>query len=212
MSTQPGWYADPSGVSPGSLRYFDGTSWTVDVVSPVLPVRPVTWKGAAYGRPPVGPGSVADPWLRFAAQLLDWLILLPVGIALYATLAAIFVSNASSLTSGAPNTPGRTFSFIFTFEAWFLVLFAGYLATEVCYQAITTAVWGRSPGKAIVHIRPICLDGSALGWGRSFGRAGAYVVATLSSVLFLVDVLWCCWDDNGQCVHDKVCDTLVIHD
>jgi hypothetical protein len=28
----------------------------------------------------------------------------------------------------------------------------------------------------------------------------------------LVDSLWCLWDENVQCVHDKVVDTVVTSD
>src|ERR1700728_2068787 len=28
----------------------------------------------------------------------------------------------------------------------------------------------------------------------------------------LVDPLWCLWDENRQCLHDKVSDTIVIND
>jgi uncharacterized RDD family membrane protein YckC len=212
MPTPPGWYADPSGTLFGALRYFDGTSWTSDVVTPAGPPLHVTWKGAEFHRPPGGPGALADPWLRLLAQFLDGLFLLPVAIAFEVALGFIFFAHLGSISASTSTDGAPTVGFLVTFELWFLGLGALYLMIALCYQAITTAVWGRSPGKAIVHIRPICLDGSPLSWGRSFGRAGAYLFASVTSVLWFLDVLWCLWDDNTQCLHDKVCETLVIHD
>jgi uncharacterized RDD family membrane protein YckC len=92
------------------------------------------------------------------------------------------------------------------------------LVIGVCtllYEAVTTVRFGRSPGKAIMKIRPVCLDGSALSAGRSFARAGAYYAAGFVSVLQLLNVLWCLWclwDEDAQCLHDKVCETLVVSD
>jgi uncharacterized RDD family membrane protein YckC len=63
-----------------------------------------------------------------------------------------------------------------------------------------------------MKVRPVRLDGNALSTGRAFGRAGAYYGAAIIQVLQLLDVLWCLWDDEAQCIHDKVCDTLVVSD
>jgi uncharacterized RDD family membrane protein YckC len=61
-------------------------------------------------------------------------------------------------------------------------------------------------------IRPVTCEGNSLGWGQSFGRAGAYMLASWLSWLGLVDFLWCLWDADGQCLHDKVAGTLVVRD
>jgi uncharacterized RDD family membrane protein YckC len=63
-----------------------------------------------------------------------------------------------------------------------------------------------------MNVRPVRLDGTALSTGRAFGRAGAYYGAAIVQVLQLLDVLWCLWDDEVQCLHDKICDTLVVSD
>jgi len=145
---------------------------------------------------------MADPWRRLCAQLLDALIVLPATIGLIIVAVWMVWSNSAQ----------KTFATVVWLElAVALAVLASYVVLAI-YEAITTARWGRSPGKAVMDIRPVCVDGSELGWGRSFGRAFAYSLARLLSVLWLLDVLWCLWDENSQCLHDKVCDTIVVND
>jgi uncharacterized RDD family membrane protein YckC len=99
---------------------------------------------------------------------------------------------------------------------WIYLAVAGaFVATGVVmvvYETVATARFGRTLGKAWLHIRPTRPDGTTLGWGRSFGRVAAYWLAGLMNWLGALDPLWCLWDDNRQCLHDKVVDTVVIHD
>jgi uncharacterized RDD family membrane protein YckC len=47
---------------------------------------------------------------------------------------------------------------------------------------------------------------------RALARAAAVTFAGFLSWLGLIDFLWCLWDENQQCIHDKVVDTVVISD
>ena len=204
----PGWYPDPRGA--GVLRYFDGGTWTDHVAVPP-PVVARLWKGARLGRPPLGPGSLASPARRLAARLLDTLIVLPLPVVLL-VLWFVYFTHAISRWSTGPASRTVPIAGIFAFE---LSVLGIVLVIGVCmllYEALTTARFGRSPGKAIMKIRPVRLDGSALSAGRAFARAGAYYAAGFVSVLQLLDVLWCLWDEDAQCLHDKVCETLVVSD
>jgi hypothetical protein len=82
----------------------------------------------------------------------------------------------------------------------------------VAYETIATARYGRTLGKAWLHIRPLRTDATKLSWGRSFGRVAIYWLAGLFSGLGILDVLWCLWDENRQCIHDKAVDTIVVND
>jgi uncharacterized RDD family membrane protein YckC len=208
VTAMPGWYPDPRGT--GVLRYFDGVRWTDHVALPP-PLVARLWKGARVGRPPYGPGALANPGRRLAARLLDALFVAPVYVVLVVVVLAVFTHAIADWSNG-PSNQSAPFLGIFAFELSFFGILVVVLACSFLYEAITTARWGRSPGKAIMKIRPVRLDGSSLSTGRAFGRAGAYYVAALTQVLQLLDVLWCLWDDDAQCLHDKVCDTLVVSD
>jgi uncharacterized RDD family membrane protein YckC len=97
----------------------------------------------------------------------------------------------------------------------YLTIFACAVVTGLClvaYETVATARYGRTLGKAWLHIRPVRVDGSALGWGRAFGRVAIYWVIGILGWIGLVDSLWCLWDANQQCLHDKVADSIVIND
>jgi len=44
------------------------------------------------------------------------------------------------------------------------------------------------------------------------GVRAIYWVIGFLGWIGLVDSLWCLWDTNRQCLHDKVADSIVIND
>ncbi len=209
------WYPDPYGT--GGERYWDGRTWTPHVrprLAPYPPYGPgpAPWKGAQIGRPPEGPGSLANPGTRLVAWLLDWLVLLPVfGLLLTVTLliAAPHFGPIVPVDQGEPvgHLPGFFWIYVTVLASAFVT---GLVM--VAYQTIATAKYGRSLGKKWMHIRPVRPDLSPLGWGRSFGRSAIFWCFGFIGWLGAIDPLWCCWDDKRQCLHDKVADSIVICD
>ncbi len=202
----PGWYPDPGGAG---QRYYDGYGWTAHVAPPAA-----LWKGARYGRPPAGPGSLANPGNRLLARLLDWLVFLPVVIVVVAIAIAIVAPHAGPIfpkTSSDPNVSTPTPGFIWLYLAGFVAVLV-VNALFVVYEAVATARYGRTLGKRWMKIRPVTLDGHPLGDGRSWGRALLVWAANLIGWIGLLDSLWCLWDGDSQCVHDKIAATLVVND
>jgi len=116
----------------------------------------------------------------------------------------LYVNNRS--TAPEP-TPG--------FVWIYLAIFACGVVTGICmivYETVATVRYGRTLGKAWLHIRPVRVDGATLGWGRALGRVAIYWVSGFGNWLGLLDPLWCLWDDKQQCLHDKVADSIVIND
>jgi uncharacterized RDD family membrane protein YckC len=218
-SAPAGWYPDPDGS--GGRRYFDGTSWTGHRSPPPYPPYPPygwqaksPWKGAQIGRPQIGPGSLADPGRRLAARVLDGLVLLPVFAGLTALAVVLVAPHAGPMfpkVTYDPNASTPTPGFV-----WIYVAVAGALVASglvmVIYETAATARFGRTLGKAWLRIRPLRPDGRTLGWGRSFGRVTVYWLAGILNWLGALDPLWCLWDENRQCLHDKVVDTIVVND
>jgi uncharacterized RDD family membrane protein YckC len=226
MAAPAGWYPDPDGS--GGQRYFDGADWTGHRVPPqgtwtqphwtqpgAYPWGVPPWKGAELGRPPYGPGSLADPGRRLGARLLDGLIMIPVFAALVAIAVAVVAPHAGpifpNVDNNGPNAPAPTPGILWIYLAVFV---AGAVAVIVsaAYQVVATARYGRTLGKMWLGIRPLRTDGGTLGWGRALGREAIYAVSHLFSWIGALDPLWCLWDANRQCLHDKVASTMVVND
>ncbi|MDP9074374.1 MAG: RDD family protein [Actinomycetota bacterium] len=174
---------------------------------------PPPWKGAKLGRPSNGPGALAEPAKRLAARLLDGLIFTPFVFVLGAIVLLIAAPHFGPLFPASTSDTGPA---PFPGFLWLeLTLVAVTLFSQVVYlfyDAFCTVRWGRTPGKAILHLRPVKVDGRPLGWGSALGRAGATAAAGFLSWLGLIDPLWCLWDENRQCLHDKIVSTIVVQD
>ena len=85
----------------------------------------------------------------------------------------------------------------------FLTLFIGW----VIWWFIV-APKGQNPGKAVVGLRVIKTDGSAMNTGSMFVRGLLGLVCGL--IPLYLDDLWMLWDKDAQTLHDKLADTVVV--
>jgi uncharacterized RDD family membrane protein YckC len=219
MTAPAGWYPEPD--SSGGLRYFDGATWT-EHRAPPPPWPPPgaawgapPWKGAALGRPAAGPGALTEPGRRLGARLLDGLVALPVLVVLVAVAVALVAPHAGPLFP--PTNPDNSGARVPTpgFVWIYLAVFGAAVTTGLLfltYEVVATARYGRTLGKRWLHIRPLRIDGSPVGWGRALGRAAIYWLSGLIGWLGFLDPLWCLWDADRQCLHDKAAGTIVVND
>jgi hypothetical protein len=76
------------------------------------------------------------------------------------------------------------------------------------YFSIFTAWWqGQTPGKKMLGIKVIKLDGREPNLWESFGRYGGYGAGFATGLLGFLQVYW---DPNRQAIQDKISETLVI--
>jgi uncharacterized RDD family membrane protein YckC len=76
------------------------------------------------------------------------------------------------------------------------------------YFSIFTAWWkGQTPGKKLLGIKVIKLDGSEPNLWESFGRYGGYGAGLATGLMGFLQVYW---DPNRQAIQDKISETLVI--
>ncbi|WP_412063617.1 RDD family protein [Rubrivirga sp. IMCC45206] len=76
------------------------------------------------------------------------------------------------------------------------------------YFTLTLAVWnGYTPGKRLLGIRVVRLDGRRLSLWAAFERFGGYVAGLVTGLLGFAQVLW---DPNRQGVQDKIAGTAVV--
>jgi uncharacterized RDD family membrane protein YckC len=175
------------------------------------------YKGSRLGLPQFGPGSLAGQWRRLGARILDGLIVLPFAAVIFVPLVIHAVHTAEQYSSSSPMPSSVTTSL----QLSFLAGSAGWIALEFLWEAIATSAWGRTPGKALLRMRPLQVVGSTVTPGRlptprCWGRAGAYfgiaLAASFCGLIGLLDELWCLWDGDRQCLHDKLASTVVVND
>lgn len=78
------------------------------------------------------------------------------------------------------------------------------------YFTAFMAMWrGYTPGKKLLGIRVVRLDGLPMGWWMSFERFGGYAASASVGLLGFAQIIW---DKNRQGLHDKACETVVIRD
>lgn len=78
------------------------------------------------------------------------------------------------------------------------------------YFTVFTTLWrGQTPGKRLVHLRVVRLDGEPISWWAAFERFGGYAAGIATGLLGFAQIFW---DPNRQAVHDKIVATVVIHE
>ncbi len=68
---------------------------------------------------------------------------------------------------------------------------------------------GRTPGKKLLKIRIVKLDGSDFSLWESFGRYGGYGAGFATGLLGFIQIYW---DANRQAIQDKIAETVVIYE
>ncbi|NQV34086.1 MAG: RDD family protein [Phycisphaeraceae bacterium] len=128
-------------------------------------------------------------WLRFCAVFLDGIILNLIQWPLRFLLPLLFsrLPEATFILSYA-------ISLLVTFA--YHIFFVGNPKTQA------------TPGKLAVGLRIIRADGGPMTYAHAAGR---YLGTMLSSFTLGIGYLMCVWDDENRCLHDRICNTRVIH-
>lgn len=79
--------------------------------------------------------------------------------------------------------------------------------TGLYFTVFTVLMSGQTPGKRIVGIRVVRLNGESIGWWTSFSRFGGYAACLFTGMLGFVETFW---DPNRQGLQDKMVGTVVI--
>jgi DNA-binding transcriptional MerR regulator len=76
------------------------------------------------------------------------------------------------------------------------------------YFTLFLAFWkGRTPGKRLVGIRVVRLDGKPIGLWAAFNRFGGYAASIFTGLLGFFEMFW---DRNRQALHDRIAATVVV--
>lgn len=76
------------------------------------------------------------------------------------------------------------------------------------YFTVFLACWkGQTPGKWLLRLKVVRLNGKPLNIWHSFGRFGGYAAGFATGLLGFVQIYW---DANRQAIHDKISGTVVL--
>ncbi len=78
------------------------------------------------------------------------------------------------------------------------------------YFTLFTTLWkGRTPGKRLLGLRVVRLDGAPISWWAALERYGGYAAGFATGLLGFMQITW---DANRQATHDKIAGTVVIRE
>lgn len=153
------------------------------------------------GAPRIGEPRYAGFWLRFAAKIIDGLIVGVVNIAIAFAGSAIllFVSLGSS---DATNLD-------FFFLVYQIVVNLTNILIDVGYSTFFIGRFAATPGKMLFKMKVVRPDGSKVSYRRALGRKLAEWVSYL---LLMMGYIMAAFDDEKRTLHDRMASTRVIID
>ena len=85
----------------------------------------------------------------------------------------------------------------------------GFGWTGLYFTAFLTLWRGQTPGKRLVGVRVVRLNGQPMTLWMSFERFGGYAAGLVTGLLGFAQVYW---DRNRQMIHDKIVETVVVRE
>jgi uncharacterized RDD family membrane protein YckC len=139
--------------------------------------------------------NYARIFTRFAAALLDGLILFGISIVIRVALGM----NAIQ-TQGAPSTGLLAVQFI---------LMGLQFAIGIGYEVILIGKYGATLGKMACKIKVVTADGGRVSYARAFGR---YFAKMLSAFTCMIGYIIALFDKpQRRALHDYICNTRVVN-
>jgi uncharacterized RDD family membrane protein YckC len=145
-------------------------------------------------------------WRRFVAYAIDGFIVSIVFIILAVISGIAFFAGAMSGTNSAwirtMTDPECLGSIGIAVAGFYTLLF-------IAYFTYFLGLNGRTPGKKLLGLQVVSVEGRPISFGTAFLRSVGYLV---SSLLFSIPLgyIWAAFDKRKQAWHDKIAGTVVI--
>jgi uncharacterized RDD family membrane protein YckC len=145
-------------------------------------------------------------WRRLGAYTVDCTIIFFIFIILVSIASVAFFSGAISgdskdfiadLIDTDRLSPVMIFVWIF------------YISTSIAYFTYFHGATGRTPGKMLLGLQVVSVNGAPISFGIAFLRAVGYLVSNLLFI-FPLGFIWAAFDKRKQGWHDKIAGTVVI--
>lgn len=137
-------------------------------------------------------------WIRFAARVVDGLILAAVNTLLMVPFGGLLAFN-QPFEPGQEPTPELMFATCLIPLLQF-VIGVGYEVGFVGAKAAT-------PGKMICGLKVVTADGGRVSYARALGRQ---LSTLLSSMTLMIGYIIAAFDEQKRALHDHICSTRVI--
>ena len=116
-------------------------------------------------------------------------------------------SDLADFDDATSEPSANTYSIVAWIKGLITELGLGFGWAALYYSVFTAWFNGKTPGKRLLNIQVLKLDGSGLSLWESFGRYGGYGAGLATGLLGFVQIYW---DPNRQAIQDKISETLVI--
>ncbi|CAN5828712.1 hypothetical protein BH11VER1_BH11VER1_04240 [soil metagenome] len=147
--------------------------------------------------------NYAGFWIRFAAKLIDGLLLTVINSVLsFLLFGTLFVTMDPQKIQQDPEAMMAVMGAYFAFIAVAIGL-------QVVYNAVMVWKWGGTVGKLAVGIRVVREDGSPVTLGRAIGRAFADFLNGFACHLTYLMVAFD--EPEKRALHDHICGTRVVN-
>jgi uncharacterized RDD family membrane protein YckC len=138
-----------------------------------------------------GPYGYGGFWRRFAARLIDSVVLGLFGVVI-GGIAGLIVGMG-----GGVDNP----------QLYQVVMQAISIVVGVSYEVFFIRKFDATLGKLAMGVKLVRADGSKLSVGRIVGR---YFAAVLSALTLFIGYIIAAFDEQKRTLHDWICDTRVV--
>jgi len=189
-------------VQPADLVWREGmANWQPASTVPELgAATPAINPSLGYFNPALGSGAppiYAGFWLRFAAWIIDWVLLTFVGVILN---MAMGLERPMFGHHGAPFSP-------FTLGLLTMQSMMGWITGWLYYSLMETSKFQGTLGKMALGLIVTDLSGNPINFGRATGR---FFGKILSSLVFAIGYMMAGWTQQKQALHDIMAGCLVL--
>jgi uncharacterized RDD family membrane protein YckC len=176
---------------------------TIGTATVCAQCKPLYLQRMREGGQAVGVRRYAGFWIRFVARMLDGIITSVVSMIVVIPLFFVLHVPFSIAEGGDPNA-----------AMWAVLRFEGVvmpiiLAITFAYEVYFLSSRGATIGKLALGLKVIRADGSPLSTGRASGRFFGYMLDCC--IPLAIGFIMAGFDAEKRSVHDRICDTRVIH-
>ena len=154
--------------------------------------------------PPQHQVTYAGFWKRFAAYLIDKIILGTGAAIIIVPFVFLFGISMWSVSEESEYEPG----FLFAFLSAYFMLICALVISDWLYFALIESKKGATLGKMVLNIQVTDMDGNQISFGRATGR---YFGKILSGLTLCIGYIIAGFSQQKQALHDILAKTLVVN-